>query len=320
MKKVIAILVPLLIVVQCNPDKKEKIDLNFHTPGLQMVAPGIISTKLYERDIAISPDGKEIIYTLGDYRQSRRCLVIIKQNGHTWGNREILNFSGRYSDIEPFFSTDGKKLYFASNRPVGSDTGRTDYNIWVSERKGEGWGEPVSLPPIINTVQDEFFPSLGKNNNLYFTAARENGIGREDIYISRYLNGDYTEPVPLDSSVNSATYEFNAYVNPDEDLIIFSSYGRKDDQGGGDLYCSSKDQNGHWRPSVNMGPGVNSDKLDYCPFLDYARGNFYFTSERMKSLSPRIESVSDIDNLANDILNGMGNIYRVSQDQLKFKK
>lgn len=317
MKQVLAVLVPILLLIQCHPDKSIPIDLKYQSHELEIFASGYISTSLYERDIAISPDGNKIIYTLSDYKQSRRCLVMIKKNGNKWGNKEILSFSGQYSDIEPFFSADGNKLYFASNRPVSADTNRTDYNIWVSERTNQGWGEPTSLPPCINTVQDEFFPSLGKNNNLYFTSARENGPGKEDIYISRYAVGEYMEPVPLDTNVNTATYEFNAYVNPEENLIIFSSYGRKDDQGGGDLYFSKKDQNGNWLPSVNMGSLINSDKLDYCPFLDIPRGNFYFTSDRNETPPKRINNVSEIDHLANGILNGMGNIYRIQLDQLK---
>jgi hypothetical protein len=281
---------------------------------LEVFAPGIVSTNLYERDIAISPDGNEFIYTLGDYKQSRRCLVNIIKNGKKWSKKEILSFSGQYNDIEPFFSADGNRLYFASDRPVNGDTIRTDYNIWVSERTSHGWSEPESLPPGINTVGDEFYPSLGKNDNLYFTSARENGPGKEDIYLSRYVQGNYTEPVPLDTNVNSAAYEFNAYVNPEENLIIFSSYGRKDDMGGGDLYYSKKDHTGAWSPSVNMGPLINSENLDYCPFLDIPRGNFYFTSDRVKTQSGKIKNVTDIDHLANGLLNGMGNIYFVASD------
>jgi hypothetical protein len=317
MKKVLAVLAPLILLIQCHPDKSVPIDLDYQPHKPEIFAPGYISTNLYERDIAISSDGHEIIYTLSDYKQSRRCLVMIKKNGNKWGKKEILSFSGQYSDIEPFFSVDGNKLYFASNRPVNDDTSRTDYNIWVSERNNQGWGEPKCLPPDINTIQDEFFPSLGKNNNLYFTSARENGPGKEDIYLSRYADGKYLEPVPLDTNVNSTTYEFNAYINPEENRIIFSSYGRKDDLGGGDLYFSKKDQNGNWLPAVHLGSPINSDKLDYCPFLDIPRGNFYFTSDRNETLPARIENVSEIDHLANGILNGMGNIYRIRLDQLK---
>jgi hypothetical protein len=274
---------------------------------------------MYERDIAISPEGDEIIFTLGDYKQSKRCLVRIKKIGTRWGKKEILSFSGQYNDIEPFFSVDGNRLYFASDRPIEANATRNDYNIWVSERINTGWSEPESLQPSINTENDEFFPSVSKNNNLYFTSVRENGIGSEDIFLSRYVRGKYSESEPLDTNINTLTYEFNAYISPDESLLIFSSYGRKDDFGGGDLYCSRKDKNGSWTTAANMGPHINSDKLDYCPFIDISRGNFYFTSERIIPLDKSIKKVSELEELAKDVLNGMGNIYRIHFDRVNLK-
>jgi len=302
------------LFTQCSPEKRNTINLQSRPDSIEIFAPGIIATNLYERDMAISPDGTEMIYTLGDYRQLRRCLVFIKKSGNSWGNKEILNFSGLYDDIEPCFSADGNKLYFVSNRPVDRDSSRTDYNIWVVERTNNGWTDPAALPANINTKGDEFYPSVSSNRNIYFTSVRDNGIGSEDIFISRYINGNYADPEPLDSSVNSGTYEFNAYVTPDERLIVFTSYGRQDDMGGGDLYYSIKDHTGTWMPAVNMGVIVNSDKLDFCPFIDMPRGNFYFTSDRTVSGKTRLQSVHDLEEFANQLSNGCGNIYRISTD------
>ena len=49
-------------------------------------------------------------------------------------------------------------------------------------------GEPVPLNENINTSGDEFYPSLASNGNLYFTATKEEGIGREDIYTASFLS------------------------------------------------------------------------------------------------------------------------------------
>ena len=300
-------------------DRTNEIDL-VNTPNkVELFAKGVISTKLYERDIAISPKGDEIIFTVGDYKQSKRCLVIIKKTGNKWGGKEIIRFSGQYFDIEPCFSVDGNNLYFASNRPIYSNSKRNDFNIWISKRTNNGWSDPEPLPSNINTENNEFFPSISKNNNLYFTSVRENGIGKEDIFLSKYVSGKYLDPIPLDTNINTLLYEFNAYINPDENLIIFSSYGRKSDLGGGDLYYSRKDKYGNWTTAINMGPTINSDKLDYCPFIDIPRSNFYFTSERMLSISERISDVNEIEAIADNILNGMGNIYRIHLNKIFVK-
>jgi hypothetical protein len=193
-----------------------------------------------------------------------------------------------------------------------NDTLRSDYNIWVSERASNGWSDPLPLDTLINTENDEFYPSLSKNNNLYFTSMRKNGIGAEDIFMSKQENGKFSFPVPLDTTINTGRYEFNAWVNQNETMIIFGSFGRKDDFGGGDLYFSLKDENGNWTQAKNMGPLINSDKLDYCPFVDEATGNFYITSDRISSSIKKIEKVSELKELANGLQNGMGNIYRIN--------
>ncbi|QBA65535.1 exo-alpha-sialidase [Muriicola soli] len=294
-------------------------DLKDNPKELTLFAEDLISTPLYERDFAVSPDGNEVLFTRGTYTQKIRALVSISSEGATWGEAQILPFSGKYQDIEPFYAPDGSKLYFASNRPIYNDTTRSDYNIWAVERKENGWGVPFHLDSIINTKNDEFYPAVSSNGNLYFTATRTDGIGREDIFLSEYASGQYQTPTPLDSTVNSTLYEFNAYVNPDESFIIFSSFGREDGYGGGDLYFSEKSAHGSWTPAQNMGPELNSEFLDFCPFVDQKHGNLYFSSDRTDQIPVSVESAQDILNEANKTLNGMGNIYRINLSNTPLK-
>jgi len=151
---------------------------------------------------------------------------------------------------------------------------------------------------------------------LFFTATRNNGIGREDIFISKFIDGKYESPTPLPKEINSAFFEFNAYVNPEENLLIFSSFGREDGLGGGDLYISRKDDQGNWTKSKNLGSRINSDKLDYCPFIDWRTRKFYFTSERNSIDDKRLDKIGQLKQLANRPLNGFGNIYTIGFDTL----
>ena len=117
------------------------------------------------------------------------------------------------------------------------------------------WESPLQLDSLINTDKDEFYPSISKNGNLYFT--RDNGDAKDDIFFSRFTNGKYELPVALSDSINSKGYDFNAYIDPDENYIIFSSYKRTDDLGGGDLYFSRR-KNGVWQSAIHFGAGINS--------------------------------------------------------------
>ncbi len=305
------------LILSCKPGPKDHVKLEDCPEKVEVFGPDFISTGMYERDIAISPEGDEIIFTLSNYKQTKRCLVSIKRTTGIWGEKRILSFSGQHEDIEPFFSPDGQKLLFVSNRPIFSDTTRNDYNIWISEKGGDIWQNPKPLSELINTDSDEFYPSMGSTSNLYFTTTRSDGVGKEDIFFSELKDGMYQAPKPLDTGVNSEAYEFNAYINPDEDLIIFGSYGRPYELGGGDLYFSTKDENGYWSMARNMGPLINSSKLDYCPFIDYPRGNFYFTSDRTIDENTIFLTIEDFIKDSNGLNNGMGNIYRIGLEQLK---
>jgi len=300
-------------------ERVPELDINNNPVNLELFGESIISSAFYERDIAITPDGKEIIFTLSDYKQKRRCLVSIKNQGASWSKPEILNITGTHQDIEPFLTNNGTRLYFASDRPAPGDTSRKDYNLWYSERNENIWSEPVFLDTIINSSKDEFYPSLSSNGNLYFTATKKDGIGREDIYFSRNENGTYLKPEVLDTNINSPSYEFNAFISPDENLLVFSSFGRKDGLGGGDLYFSTKDEEGKWHKARNIGEKINSEALDYCPFIDYERNNFYFSSERT-DLSKQFNNINELKSFSNKAGNGLGDIYRISLDQLDINK
>jgi WD40-like Beta Propeller Repeat len=41
----------------------------------------------------------------------------VGKNGQ-WSRPEIAPFSGRYMDADPYVTSDGKQLFFISNRPV----------------------------------------------------------------------------------------------------------------------------------------------------------------------------------------------------------
>ncbi|RLJ61966.1 WD40 repeat protein [Lacinutrix venerupis] len=322
--KYIVIFIFPIVLFNCKTKskKQEKLitnTINIKTTAKQLTlfAEHVISTPLYERDMAISPQGNELIYTLGDYKQNRRCLVYLSQNSDEWTEPQILNISGKYQDIEPFYSNNGNRLYFASNRPIYNDTLRTDYNIWYSDRINNKWSNPVALDSIINTKNDEFYPSLSNNGNLYFTATKASGVGREDIFISEFKENKFQSPKPLPTEINTTAFEFNAYINPEENILIFSSFGRADGFGGGDLYISRKDSLGKWTASKNLGKTINSDKLDYCPFVDWNSRNFYFTSERKPINDKKIESVEELKSLSNSPLNSYGNIYKIGFDQLE---
>jgi WD40-like Beta Propeller Repeat len=303
----------LLLLMSNSLLAQQTFQLSLETPPakLSLLGESNISTSVNERDFVISPDGSEIYYTISTPKSTFQTIVVCKNMGNgKWSQPEIAPFAGEFSDLEPAISADGKTLFFASNRPV-SGTEPKDFDIWKVERNGSGWGKPVNLGTTVNTEADEFYPSITKNGNLYFTAQYKGGVGREDIYVAEWKNMQYQKAVVLDTAVNSKAYEFNAFVSPDERFIIFTSYGRKDDSGGGDLYMSVKDAQGKWQPAKNL-TALNSKQLDYCPYVSPNGKALFFTSERHQlpvSFQAGKASVKAIKEIVASPLNGTGNIY-----------
>ena len=89
-----------------------------------------------DRDITISSDFKEIYSSIleGD----KYVIAFIKYENNQWTKPEIMPFCGKYSDVEAMFSPDGKRLYFASNRPLKEGDKPKDFDIWYVERTENG--------------------------------------------------------------------------------------------------------------------------------------------------------------------------------------
>jgi len=141
-------LIPLFLHVQLNNGY-----FNQYPRGNKMVvfAPNIISDEFGNRDMAISPKGDEIFYTLQyNYDMLSTSMYSKKINGK-WSGPEVTDFYGQYKDIEPAFSFDGTKLYFSSNRPL-SDTGsEKDYDIWYVTKINGKWVNPLNMKSWLNT-------------------------------------------------------------------------------------------------------------------------------------------------------------------------
>lgn len=271
------------------------------------------------RDFTISANGKEAYFSAQSPLGDLSAIMWIKNIDARWSTPEIASFSGKYQDLEPFLSSDGLTLYFASNRPKNdSSLELKDYDIWYVERveKNADWSTPINLGSPVNTEHNEFYPSVAKNNNLYFTSDLPESKGKDDIFFAQWENDAYTKPISLGDSINSDGYEFNAYVADDESYLIFSGYNREDGHGSADLYISYKNKDQPWSKAKNMGSRVNSKQMDYCPYINSNTNTLYFTSKRNNLEVPEIgfNSSSEFLNEITSYENGQSRIYKIPFD------
>lgn len=254
----------------------------------EVFAPGVISDSRWQYRITFTPDGKTAYYTVADgfFPGTRRATIMVSHlRDGAWSLPEVASFSGTYSDIDPFVSPDGQRLYFSSIRPVDG-VQRADLDIWVVERTPTGWGEPFHLGPEVNTALDELYPSASADGTLYFgsgpfgpTPAADWNIYRAERSRGGFapremLSGAINTELPYDPADPTADWEFNPEISVDGHTLVFASL-RPGGYGYGDLYVSRL-RDGEWTPAANLGPAVNTANDEFHPTLSRNGEELYF--------------------------------------------
>jgi outer membrane protein OmpA-like peptidoglycan-associated protein len=228
---------------QAAPDKMEDANLWYVAPGEDSMPDAVpilweeISTPFNDGPATFSTDGLEIYYSRNldvdsktrDVFDSRNRLGLFSARwvDSSWSDITPFPYNGtRYSLTTPALSSDGNRIYFASDMPGGS--GGAD--LWYCDRSEEGWHPPVNLGPHINTRGNESYPFENKAGLLYFSSDGLKGFGKKDIFFTRELNGDWAVPVHLDAQINSREDDFGLITDLNSKEGYFSSSrGRSDD-------------------------------------------------------------------------------------------
>ncbi len=283
----------------------------------ELFAPNIISNGLMNRDITFSPEGDEIYYSFTTSDYSYAAVLVSKIVNGIWSNPEVAPFSvsPEYITIEPCVSHDGSQLFFASDRPISNSTETDDMNIWVVSRTGQNWGAPQLLDSLINTTLGEFYPSITKSGDLYFTRDETSGISY--VYRSEFVNGKFAKPERLPNQINCGRNRFNAFVSPDESYIIIPAIGVEKEVTGVNYYITFRWADDTWSEPVNMGLVINRNlgrgwSASLSPDGKYM---FFMSSQGMNENSkPKSLTHSFFQKLQTAPQNGSSDIYWVKSD------
>lgn len=253
----------------------------------EVFAAGSISDSREQWRLTFTPDGKTAYFAASDdfFPFTRKATIYFSTLADgKWSAPVVAPFSGKYSDIDPFISRDGKRLYFSSIRPVGGST-RNDLDIWMMERKGSSWTEPVRLGDEVNSANDELYVSESTDGTIYFASgpiAPKAGLHWDIFSATRSatgfaarqrLEGVNTTPSAGDPNLQSA-WEFNPEISADGRTLVFTSL-RPGGMGLGDLYVAHRDGQ-VWKAPRNLGPAVNTAADEYHATLSRDGRALYF--------------------------------------------
>jgi len=241
----------------------------------QDFAPGIISTG-HEFALTFTPDGKVAYFTRNDPAKKLNHIFFSHNVDGAWQPAEQTAFaSDQYSDLDPFITPDGKKLFFVSNRPAPGADGSTkpNHNIWTAEWNGKEWTN-LRYVENVNSDTKEGSPTVAKNGTLCFFSDRGREANSNSIYCAQWKNGAYQAPMKLGATVNAGPSDTSPFLAPDGKTLLFYST-RNGGAGKADLYATFR-EHGEWSPAVNLGPVVNTPESEYNPIVSRDGATLYF--------------------------------------------
>ena len=225
--------------------------------------------------IQFSTDGsvlylsKNIEKTFENGRSYAGIFTCTYENGE-WGVPERIEFESQIDAYHPVLSIDNKALFFNSRSHLDSANRSIPHNIWRATKTENGWSNPHMVAGINSPYYDSY-PSLARNNNLYFNSDRPGGKGGMDIYLSRYVDGQYQDPINIDI-INSPDAENDLVVDPNEQFVIFNRY--IDSTRTLDLYISRKVDNA-WTHPTKLHQVSSPDDWELTPTLS-PDGKYFF--------------------------------------------
>ena len=137
-----------------------------------------------------------------------------------WGRVREMRFNTEWFNITmPCLSHDGKRLYFASDKPDGMG----GLDIYYSNWKNGYWEDPVNLGRTVNTEKNETYPFITETGELFFSSDGLPGMGGKDIFVTKQRGTDWYPPVRLNAPLNSEYDDFGIVTTPAMNEGYFSS-------------------------------------------------------------------------------------------------
>ena len=195
-----------------------------------------VSSEYDEGVCSFTSDGKMMYFTRaqainGSDRGAEICTS--SRSGGEWGEPQPIKLfeDSTITVAHPSINATGDTLYFVSDAPGG--VGGKD--IWMAEMIEGTWTNVQNLGDVINTPEDEMFPYIRNNGELYFASNGHPGFGGLDI--QKAIKDESGNWVVINMGVpfNSEGDDFGICFAHDSESGFFSS-NRKDKKGYDKVY------------------------------------------------------------------------------------
>ena len=271
----------LFIIMDCYSQTVNKNDLN---KLLEKV-----NTRFDEQNPILSPDGKMLYFTrandslnIGGTKDKGDIWVSQLESDGMWSAPENLGAPVN-DDLKNYilgFSPDGN-IMFLNNEKKNPGGLVINDGVAYSVFSAGSWSKPalLSVDYLLNKSAHQSGSISAGGSTMLLSLQAYASRGEEDIYVSTYQSGRWTQPINLGSTINTAGQEMTPYLSPDKKSLYFSSNGHGG-RGGRDLFVSERLGDGwtEWSKPKNLGNEVNSIGVELNYFIDSRNSIAYFSS------------------------------------------
>lgn len=239
-------------------------------------SPVRVSSQQFESHAAFDPVSGDL-YFVRSSPQFRGWRILTSRCGRDgWTEPAAPAIAGDGVEADPWFTRDGRRLYFISTRTTDG-VSRNDLDIWQVDRGEDGmWHTPVRLPAPVNSTGHEWFPRIAADGWLYFGSDRAGGHGKTDIWRAREREPGRWEVENAGAAINSSGDEFEAEISPDGSRMILMA-----DDG---YYESTLAPTG-WAPRRRMGSEINRNGTEVGALFSPSGHSLLFSRDTKGPLS-----------------------------------
>ena len=177
-------------------------------------------------------------------------LLVSICNKYGWNEPEPPPFAGDGLEADPWFTPDGRTLYFISSRSTDGQH-HDDLDVWKVSRDAHGvWGIPQRLPEPVNSRAQEWFPRLAADGWLWFGSGRPGGLGKTDIWRARETSPGHWDVRNAGPAINTAGDDYEAEMSRDGKRLWINA---------ADGFYESRFDGKAWSPRVKLPAEINAN-------------------------------------------------------------
>lgn len=199
----------------------------------------------------------------------------------------------KYPEYFPTITVDGKTILFTRRIPrEKSPDGIDEQEDFFISKLAESniWQAAFPMPKNVNTINNEGAPTIAPDGkSLVFVACPDmtgkdygpgrNGRGSCDLFITKKLGRQWTNPENLPGYVNSGHWETQPSLSADGKTLYFirgiRGRGRTNDS---DIYMAKKDEEGVWGQPTRLPDYINTSQKEESVLIHPDGKTLYFAS------------------------------------------